>query len=71
MFVANPIAPSFPTIRYLSEPGPSSDYPRNARRPTSGAARGRRSQVPAIAGVVLAAAALGAGFVGGFTAATP
>jgi hypothetical protein len=73
MYVANPIDPSFPTIRYLSELGPSSRYPRSAGHPAYGAPsrRGQRGQLSAIAGVVLAVAAFGAGFVGGFTAAAP
>ena len=77
MFVTNPIDPSFPTIRYLSELGPSSRFPRADGYPfdgtasASGTRRSQRGQLSAIAGVVLAVAAFGAGFLGGFTAATP
>ena len=92
MYVANPIDPSFPTIRYLSELGPSSRYPRADDYPFDGTAsdsgtrrshpsydashstggrRSQRGQLSAVAGIVLAAAAFGAGFLGGFTAAAP
>jgi hypothetical protein len=77
MYVANPIDPSFPTIRYLSELGPSSRYPRADGYPfdgtasASGSRRRQRGQLSAVAGIVLAAAAFGAGFLGGFTAAAP
>jgi hypothetical protein len=77
MFVANPIDPSFPTIRYVNSLGPASRYPRADSYPfdgtasVSGTRRGQRGQLSAIAGVVLAAAAFGAGFLGGFSAAAP
>jgi hypothetical protein len=73
MYVANPIDPSFPTIRYLSELGPASGYPLGTGHPAHGARRrrGQRGQLSAVAGVVLAVAAFGAGFIGGFTAAAP
>ena len=74
MFVANPTDPSFPTIRYLNELGPATPYPWNngvEERYVPTRRRGQRGQLSAVAGVVLAAAAFGAGFVGGFTAAAP
>src|SRR5262245_59515791 len=77
MFVANPIDPSMPTIRYLNTLGPASPYPRADAYPfdgtasASGARRSQRGQLSAIAGVVLAAAAFGAGFIGGFSANAP
>jgi len=71
MFVANPIDPSFPTIRYLNTLGPASPYP-GARAPLDRPRGSRqRSQLAAIAGVVLAGVAFGAGFVGGKSAADP
>ena len=71
MFVANPIDPNYPVIRYVNVLGPSEAYPRTdgARRGT--ARRSQRGQLSALAGMVLAAAAFGAGFLGGFTAAAP
>ena len=71
MFVANPIDPSFPTIRYIGTLGPASPYPRHAARAVTADRRGQRGQLSAVAGVVLAAAAFGAGFLGGWSAATP
>ena len=71
MFVANPINPSFPTIRYIGTLGPASPYPRQAARPLTVDRRSQRGQLSAVAGVVLAAAAFGAGFLGGWSAATP
>jgi hypothetical protein len=71
MFVANPIDPSFPTIRYLNTLGPASAYPRQSGRAAGAVRRGQRGQLSAIAGVVLAVAAFGAGFLGGWSAAGP
>ena len=75
MFVANPTDPSFPVIRYTSTLGLASPYPRDGHpsygRSTNRSRRSQRGQLSAIAGVVLAAAAFGAGFLGGFSAAGP
>ena len=71
MFVANPTDPSFPTIRYLATLGPAEPYPRQSVRLAGATRRNQRGQLSAIAGVVLAAAAFGAGFLGGWSAATP
>ena len=71
MFVANPTGPSFPTIRYLATLGPAEPYPRQSVRLTGVTRRNQRGQLSAIAGVVLAAAAFGAGFLGGWSAAGP
>ena len=76
MYVANPIDPSFPSIRYLHALGPASEYPRLTespahRRTSRLGASGERGQLSAVAGIVLAVAAFGAGFVGGITAAAP
>jgi len=71
MFVANPIDPSFPTIRYVATLGPASPYLRTTGRSARVARRSQRGQLSAVAGVVLAAAAFGAGFLGGWSAAAP
>jgi hypothetical protein len=73
MFVANPIDPNFPVIRYVSTLGPASPYSWDAAHASSdrGSKRNQRGQLSALAGIVLAAAAFGAGFLGGFSAAAP
>lgn len=71
MFVANPIDPSFPTIRYLHALGPASPYPRTDHEREIEPRRGQRGQLSTLAGIAVAAVAFGAGFLGGFTAAAP
>ena len=71
MFVANPTDPSFPTIRYIHTLGPASPYSSNADLREHRSTRGQRGQLSAVAGIVLAAVAFGAGFVGGATVAAP
>jgi hypothetical protein len=71
MFVTNPTDPSFPTIRYLATLGPASPYPRDGVLPERHGARNQRGQLSAFAGIVLAAVAFGAGFLGGAAAAAP
>ena len=71
MFVANPTDPSFPTIRYIHTLGPATPYQRPDGLPDPAATRGQRGQLSAFAGIVLAAVAFGAGFVGGATVGAP
>ena len=71
MFVANPIDTNYPVIRYVHARGPADPWPRGHDLPAGPARGSQRGQLSAVAGIVLAAAAFGAGFLGGFTAAAP